>query len=449
MEPGILYRLISLPAVHAAFTPDYKIITGIIVLMLLLCASALISASEVAFFSLKPEDLEKLRNKKSQKAKNALKMYNMPERLLSTILISNNTVNIAFVLLAAFLSARLFDFSSSPVLGFIVEAIGITFLLLLFGEIMPKVYASKNQMKMVLFMASPLVALEKLFRPISSMLVLSTSFVKKRTGIKRSNISMDDLSEALELASDDINEDEKILKGIVNFGNINVSEIMCPRIDVTSLDIKLGFNKVKSLIIESGFSRIPVYSGTFDSIKGILYAKDILPYTDSPDNFKWQSLIRPPHFVPETKKINELLKDFQIKKIHMAIVVDEYGGTSGILTLEDILEEIVGEITDESDEDEDLFRKLDDNRYIFEGKILLNDLFKIIDIPDDTFEDVRGESETLAGLILEMTGEIPQKGQSIRFGNFNFTIESADKRRIKEIRVDIENEPVEDNKKDE
>jgi putative hemolysin len=449
LEPGILYRLISLPAVHAAFTPDYKIITGIIVLMLLLCASALISASEVAFFSLKPEDLEKLRNKKSQKAKNALKMYNMPERLLSTILISNNTVNIAFVLLAAFLSARLFDFSSSPVLGFIVEAIGITFLLLLFGEIMPKVYASKNQMKMVLFMASPLVALEKLFRPISSMLVLSTSFVKKRTGIKRSNISMDDLSEALELASDDINEDEKILKGIVNFGNINVSEIMCPRIDVTSLDIKLGFNKVKSLIIESGFSRIPVYSGTFDSIKGILYAKDILPYTDSPDNFKWQSLIRPPHFVPETKKINELLKDFQIKKIHMAIVVDEYGGTSGILTLEDILEEIVGEITDESDEDEDLFRKLDDNRYIFEGKILLNDLFKIIDIPDDTFEDVRGESETLAGLILEMTGEIPQKGQSIRFGNFNFTIESADKRRIKEIRVDIENEPVEDNKKDE
>lgn len=449
MEPGILYHLISLPAVYAAFTPDYKIITGIIVLMLLLCASALISASEVAFFSLKPEDLEKLRNKKSQKAKNALKMYNMPERLLSTILISNNTVNIAFVLLAAFLSARLFDFSSSPVLGFIVEAIGITFLLLLFGEIMPKVYASKNQMKMVLFMASPLVALEKLFRPISSMLVLSTSFVKKRTGIKRSNISMDDLSEALELASDDINEDEKILKGIVNFGNINVSEIMCPRIDVTSLDIKLGFNKVKSLIIESGFSRIPVYSGTFDSIKGILYAKDILPYTDSPDNFKWQSLIRPPHFVPETKKINELLKDFQIKKIHMAIVVDEYGGTSGILTLEDILEEIVGEITDESDEDEDLFRKLDDNRYIFEGKILLNDLFKIIDIPDDTFEDVRGESETLAGLILEMTGEIPQKGQSIRFGNFNFTIESADKRRIKEIRVDIENEPVEDNKKDE
>jgi len=439
----------SLPAVCAAFTPDYKIITGIIVLLLLLCSSALISASEVAFFSLKPEDLEKLRNNKSQKAKNALKMYNMPERLLSTILISNNTVNIAFVLLAAFLSARLFDFSSRPVLGFIVEAIGITFLILLFGEIMPKVYASKNQMRMVILMASPLVALEKLFRPISSLLVLSTSFVKKRTGIKKTNISMDDLSEALELASDDINEDEKILKGIVNFGNINVSEIMCPRIDVTSLDIKLGFNKVKSLIIESGFSRIPVYSGTFDSIKGILYAKDILPYTGSPDNFKWQSLIRPPHFVPETKKINELLKDFQIKKIHMAIVVDEYGGTSGILTLEDILEEIVGEITDESDEDEALFRKIEDNSYIFEGKILLNDLFKIIDIPDDTFEDVRGESETLAGLILEMTGEIPQKGQSIRFGNFNFTIESADKRRIKEIRVDIENEPVEDKKKDE
>ncbi len=439
----------SLPAVHAAFTPDYKIITGIIILLLLLCASAFISGSEVAFFSLKPEDLEKLRNKKSQKAKNVLHLYNMPEKLLSTILVSNNTINIAFVLLAAYLSARLFDFSAKPVLGFVVEAIGITFLLLLFGEIMPKVFASKNQIKMTLFMASPLAALEKVFRPISSMLVLSTSFVKKRTGIKGSNISMDDLSEALELASDDINEDEKILKGIVNFGNINVSEIMCPRIDVTSLDIKLGFNKVKSLIIESGFSRIPVYSGTFDSIKGILYAKDILPYTGSPDNFKWQSLIRPPHFVPETKKINELLKDFQIKKIHMAVVVDEYGGTSGIITLEDILEEIVGEITDESDEDEALYRKIDDNRYIFEGKVLLNDLFKIIDIPDDTFEDVRGESETLAGLILEMTGEIPQKGQSIRYGHFNFIIESADKRRIKEIRVEIEDEPVEDKKKDE
>jgi gliding motility-associated protein GldE len=248
---------------------------------------------------------------------------------------------------------------------------------------------------------------------------------------------MDDLSDALELASDDINEDEKILKGIVNFGNINVSEIMTPRIDVTSIDIKLGFNKVKSIIIESGFSRIPVYAGSFDAVKGILFAKDVLPYTNNPDNFKWQSLMRPPHFVPETKKINELLKEFQIRKIHMAVVIDEYGGTSGIITLEDVLEEIVGEITDESDEDETLFRQLDEKTYIFEGKILLNDFFKIIEIEDDPFEDVRGESETLAGLILELTGEIPQKGQVITYRNFIFRIESADKRRIKEIRVEI------------
>lgn len=416
---------------------DFKLVIGLIILILLLFISALMSGSEVAFFSLRPEDIEKLKASKTKKAAMVLKLHNMPDKLLSTILVTNNTVNITIVLLAAFLSSRTFDFSSSPVLGFIIEAVGITFILLFFGEIMPKVFATRNQISMALFMAYPMSFLQTLFKPITSLLILSTSFVKKRTGQRHNNISMGDLSDALELASDDINEDEKILKGIVNFGNINVSEIMCPRIDVTSIDIKLGFNKVKSIIIESGFSRIPVYAGSFDSVKGILYAKDVLPYTNSPDNFKWQALMRPPHFVPETKKINELLKEFQIKKIHMAIVIDEYGGTSGIITLEDVLEEIVGEITDESDEDETMHRKIDDKTYIFEGKILLNDFFKIIEIEDDPFEDVRGESETLAGLMLELTGEIPQKGQLITYGNFKFCIESADKRRIKEIRVEL------------
>ena len=298
-------------------------------------------------------------------------------------------------------------------------------------------FATRKQLPMALFMAFPLSFLLKVFRPLTSLLIFSTSFVKKRTGHRHANISMDDLSEALTLASDDINEDEKILKGIVNFGNINVSEIMCPRIDVTAINIKVGFNKVKSTIIESGFSRIPVYAGSFDSVKGILYAKDILPYINNPDSFKWQSLMRPVHFVPETKKINELLKEFQIRKIHMAVVIDEYGGTSGIITLEDVLEEIVGEITDESDEDETMYRKIDDLTYVFEGKILLNDFFKIIDIEGDPFEDVRGESETLAGLLLELTGEIPQKGQVVTYKKFKFSIESADKRRIKEIRVEI------------
>jgi len=421
----------------AVTPPDFKLITGLVVLVFLLFTSGLMSGSEVAFFSLRPEDIEKLKSSKTKKADMVLKLHGMPDRLLSTILVANNTVNIAIVLLAAFLSARTFDFSATPFLGFIIEAVCITFILLFFGEIMPKVFATKNQISMSLFMAYPMSVLETLFKPVTSFLVFSTSFVKKRTGHHHKNISMDDLSDALELASDDINEDEKILQGIVNFGNINVIEIMSPRIDVTSIDIKLGFSRVKSIIIESGFSRIPVYAGSFDAVKGILFAKDVLPYTNNPDNFKWQSLMRPPHFVPETKKINELLKEFQIRKIHMAVVIDEYGGTSGIITLEDVLEEIVGEITDESDEDETLFRQLDEKTYIFEGKILLNDFFKIIEIEDDPFEDVRGESETLAGLLLELTGEIPQKGQVITYRNFIFRIESADKRRIKEIRVEI------------
>jgi len=421
-------------------TPDIKIIIGLVVLGILLFCSAMISGSEVAFFSITPEEIERLKNTKTKRAQSVLNLYNIPEKLLSTILVVNNAVNVAVVLLAAFLSTRLFDFGDENLLGFILEAVIITFLLLFFGEIMPKVYATRNRLSMTLFMSKPLIFLEKLFRPVTSLLILSSTFVKKRALIRRSNISMDDLSDALELTSEDINEDEKILKGIVNFGNINVSAIMCPRIDVTSVDIKTPFNKIISLIIESGFSRIPVYAGSFDSIKGILYAKDVLPYTNNPDNFKWQSLLRPPYFVPETKKINDLLKEFQIRKIHMAVVIDEYGGTSGIITLEDILEEIVGEITDESDEDEIMYRKIDKKTSLFKGKILLNDFYKIIEAENDPFEKVRGESETLAGLILELTGEIPKKGQVIKYSNFTFRIESADKRRIKEIRVEITSE---------
>lgn len=364
----------------------------------------------------------------------------MPEKLLSTVLVANNTVNIAIVLIAAFLSNRNFDFSTNPVLGFIIEVVVITFLLLFFGEIVPKVYATKNPVSLALFMAYPLSFLEKVFRPVTALLVLSSSFVNKRKGTRQTDISMGDLSDALELTSDDINEDEKILKGIVNIGNINVSAIMCPRIYVTAIDNKSGFSQIVPKIIESGFSRIPVYSGSFDNVKGILYAKDVLPYTNNPDSFKWQALLRPPYFVPETKKINDLLKEFQLKKIHMAIVIDEFGGTSGIITLEDILEEIVGEITDERDENQLQYRQLDEKTFIFEGKVLLNDFYKIVELEEDPFEEVRGESETLAGLILELTGTIPQKDQIIEYKNFLFQIESADKRRIKEIRVVINGE---------
>jgi gliding motility-associated protein GldE len=427
--------------------PDFKIVIGLLVIIILLIGSALMSASEVAFFSFRPEDIENLKTNKDKKSKTVLNLYNNPEKLLSTVLVANNTINIAIVLLAAFLSTRMFDFSSEPVLGFIINVVVITFLLLFFGEVMPKVYASRNHITLALFMAYPLTLLEKVFQPVTSLLIFSSAFVKRRTGTRRSNISMDDLSDALELTSEDFTEDEKILKGIVNFGNINVSAIMCSRIDVTAIDIRSGFDQIVPVIIKSGFSRIPVYSGSFDSVKGILYAKDVLPFTNNPASFKWQALLRPPYFVPETKKINDLLKEFQTKKIHMAVVIDEYGGTSGIVTLEDILEEIVGEITDESDDAQLLFRKLDEKTYIFEAKILLNDFCKVFDIEEDLFEEVRGESETLAGLMLELTGEIPQKDQIIRYGDFVFRIESADRRRIKEIRVEI-NKNEGDNKRE-
>lgn len=439
LEPAYIFSFVSLPEAVVSI-PDLKIIIGFIVLAGLLSGSALMSASEVAYFSFSPEDIERIKNARTKKSKTVLKLYNNPEKLLSTILVANNTLNITIVLLSAFISSKLFDFSSSPVLGFIIEAVVITFLLLFFGEIMPKVYAARNNLPTALFMAYPLVWLQKMFTPVTSLLILSSTFVKKRTGTRRANISMDDLSDALELTSDEFDEDEKILKGIVNFGNLNVSAIMRPRMDVTAIDIKSGFSQIIPVIISSGFSRIPVHSESFDNVKGILYAKDVLPYMNNPDSFKWQSLLRPPYFVPETKKINDLLKEFQIKKIHMAIVIDEYGGTSGIVTLEDILEEIVGEITDETDEDEVLYKKLDEKTFVFEGKILLNDFYKVLELEDDLFEDVRGESETLAGLILELTGEIPEKDQTINYGSFTFRIESADRRRVKQIRVELNKE---------
>jgi putative hemolysin len=416
-------------------TPDFKTIISVFVLIILLFASALMSGSEVAYFSLGPHDIIKLKASKNKRSRAVLKLYNMPEKLLSTVLVANNSINIAIVILSAFISTRSFDFSNMPALGFIIEVVVITFLLLFFGEIMPKVYATKNVLKVALAISLPLLVLEKILKPITSVLIFSSSFVKKRTIPGYKNLSMNDLSDALELTSNDFHEDGQILKGIVKFGNINVSAIMCPRVDVTALNIKSGFSQIIPQIIESGFSRIPVYSVSFDNVKGILYAKDVLPYSENPDSFKWQALMRPPYFVPETKKINDLLKEFQMKKIHMAVVIDEYGGTSGIVTLEDILEEIVGEFGDEGDSDQPMFRQIDENTYIFEGKILLNDFYRIFNIEGDPFEDQRGESETLAGLILEITGEIPQNGRKIKVNKFTFLIESADKRRIREIRV--------------
>ncbi|HDZ40445.1 MAG TPA: gliding motility-associated protein GldE [Bacteroidetes bacterium] len=413
------------------------VIIELAVLVLLLICSAFISGSEVAFFSLGPAQIDELTHKRSRKSSVALKLLVKPEELLSTILIANNFVNVGIVLLSAYISNHLFDFSDKPLLGFLLKVIGITFILLLFGEILPKVYATKQNVRFSLLMAMPLSICEKIFRPLSVFLIKSTSLVKNRNGQKDHSISKGELSEAISLASGENKDDAKILKGIVKFGNIEAKEIMKPRIDIMAIDIKTPFSEVISQITESGYSRIPVFSQTFDNVEGILYVKDILPHYHKPAGFKWQSLLRPSYFVPETKRINELLEEFQTKKIHMAIVIDEYGGTSGIITLEDILEEIVGEIPDEHDEEEISFEKIEDNIYIFEGKTLLNDFFKVMEIDSDPFEEVRGDSDTLAGLILELTGEIPGQGFSIDYKDFHFKILSADKRRIKKLRVEI------------
>ena len=310
---------------------------------------------------------------------------------------------------------------------------------------LPKAYATRNNKSIVLTMALPLSLFMFLLRPVVSLVSWPLSIIKRKIGLFKPNI-IDELSEVLEHTDEELNEDEKILKGVVNFSNINVNAIMCPRIDITAIDIANSLNEVVPVIIESGFSRIPVYSDTLDNIKGLLYAKDILPYMNERDGFKWQDLLRAPYFVPETKKINILLKELQIKKIHMAIVIDEYGGTSGIITLEDILEEIVGDITDESDEDEILYRKLDDNNYIFKGKILIDDIIDILGFDEDPFEFIRGESETLAGLILEITGEMPKVKQVVSFNNFKFFIEAADKRRITSVRMKIMEKDTEQEK---
>lgn len=430
LESG--YQL-SILTFSTGFANNLNLIIELFVLLILLLGSAVMSASEVAYFSLRPEDVRLLKSDKSRHAKTALRLHGNPEKLLSTILVANNTINIAFIFLSAMVSFRLFSMSTGKLTGFIAAMALTTFILLLMGEVLPKLLASHNRFRVVLFMAAPLRAVQILFHPVTSLITFSPLFIRKRL---ETNHYPPDFTVETERNSAGLNEDDKIFKGIANFGNTNVSAIMVPRIDVTAIDIKSSFDKIIQVIISSGFSRIPVYSGSFDTVKGILYAKDVLPFANNPANFKWQSLLRPSYFVPETKKINDLLKEFQLRKIHMAIVIDEYGGTSGIVTLEDILEEIVGEITDENDEEETMYRKIDETRYIFEGKILLHNFCRVLEIDESIFSDARGESETLAGLMLELAGEIPQKDQVIKYRNFIFRIESVDKRRIREIFVE-------------
>jgi len=410
---------------------------GLVIIAILLFCSALISGSEVAYFSLMPSEINELREKGSGRHKVAVKNLENPERLLATILISNNFVNIGVVILSSFLVNAIVDFSGSPVLGFIVKVVIITFLILIFGEIIPKVYANYFSVKFALLMAVPLRWLDRIFSPLVYVLVSTTSTVNRRMANKRKNISMTDLSDALDLTTGVVTDEKKILEGIVKFGQLEVSEIMRPRMDVVAVEYEVKQDELFAIIIESGYSRIPVFKENFDHIEGVLYVKDLLPLLYKNRKIKWQNLIRPPFFVPENKKINDLLLEFQQKKIHLAVVVDEYGGTEGIVTLEDILEEVVGEITDDSDENEEFFTRIDASTYLFDGKTLLNDFFKVTRLDDTLFDDVVGTAETIAGLLLELKGEFPKLKDIIVCKNIEFTVTSMDKRRIREVKVHL------------
>lgn len=413
-------------------------VISLVVSILLLCISAIISASEVAYFSLDPQQLDSMHDSDNKSEKRVVKLLDKPQRLLATILIGNNFVNVSIILLLTVFTNSILNFDQSPLLGFIFQTIIITFLLLLFGEIMPKIYATQNSRKVASAASSFLSFLETIFSPFVSLLVNSTSIVNNRLAKHaHSNISMDELSQALELTSNSTDEDTDILEGIIKFGNIHVVDIMTSRVDVVDVDIKTGYKQLLEMIIRCGYSRIPVYSGSRDNIKGVLYSKDLLPHLDKPATFRWQSLIRQAYYVPETKKIDDLLSEFQKNHVHLAIVIDEYGGASGLVTLEDILEEIVGDISDEYDDEQKLYVKLDNHTFVFEAKIQLNDFFKIEEIEENDFAKVTDEVETLAGLILEIKGEIPQKSERIGYGRYVFEILAVDNRRIKKVKLFI------------
>ena len=414
-------------------------ILGILLMMVLLFISALISGSEVAFFSLTHNQVDDMRKAKKGQGNRILALLEKPKRLLATILIANNVVNIAIILLSTMVFNSLFDFSAHPVLGFVVQVVIVTFLIVLLAEVLPKIVATQNPPRFAGIMAGPLSAMSFFFKPLSMMLVRSTNLIDKRMANKRPNISMDDLSHALDITSDasTTEEDKNLLKGIVSFGNVYAREIMRPRVDVVAVDIETPFPQLIEMILDAGYSRIPVFRDSFDNVEGILYIKDLLPFLNKDETFNWQKLVRTSFFVPESKRISDLLKEFQEKKIHLAVVVDEYGGTSGIVTLEDILEEIVGEINDEFDIDEAIYSRLDTSTYVFEGKTLLKDFCKITNTDYTLFSDVKGEADTLAGLILEIKKELPARGDKISFLQFGFEIESVDNRRIKRVKVKV------------
>ncbi len=427
-----MLNFISAIVFHPFVLQDYLLLAVIVVL---LCCSALVSASETAFFSLSPHQIEGLHSHPSRSNNAAVKLLDQSEYLLSTILVANNLVNICIVVLSNALIDSWIDFGGADGVEFLVKMVIVTFLLLLFGEIMPKIFANFNSMRVIGLMAVPLRFFCMLFRPICRLLISSGNLINRRMSQKQVNISMDELSNAIEMTSDQTVEEKKILSGIVDFVNTEVGEIMRSRVEVVALDEEDNFDKVREVIMQSGYSRIPVYQENLDNVRGILYVKDVLPYIASGDDFEWTNLCRKPYFVPEHKKINSLLEEFQTQKIHIAIVVDEYGSTLGLISLEDILEEIVGEISDESDVQQQFYTKIAADTYIFDGKTHLNDMLKVLGLDDDYLDNFRGDAETIAGLMLEIRRDFLHQGEVIYCRKLTLTAEVVSNYRIDKVRV--------------
>lgn len=418
-------------------TPEVAIAIALTLVLLLLSGFA--SGSEIAFFSLSPSDLNELDPDKNMKDNGISRLREDSERTLATILITNNLVNVTIIMLCNFIFGSLVEFKAKW-LDFLVITVFLTFLLLLFGEIMPKVYSRSAPLKFCRKAVGGILLLRKLFWPMETILIKSGVIAEKAVPKEKRQLSVDDLEQALELTNkDDIKDEQSMLKGIIRFGDETAKEIMTPRQDIGDIDIRSSFPEVLKFIVDNNYSRIPIYQDNEDNIRGVLYIKDLLPYLGKPDNFRWQSLIRSTYFVPETKKIDDLLHEFQENKIHIAIVVDEFGGTSGLVTLEDILEEIVGEINDEYDEEEKNYTRLNSNTYIFEGKTLLSDFCKILGIDDDEFDSVVGDADSLAGLLLELKGDFLNLHEKITFKNYTFEVMAVEERRISKVKVVVNN----------
>ena len=429
---------IFLQAAHAFSASNATIL--IIIILILLLFTAITAGAETAYFSLTAKDINYLKLKEEASARQVLQLLDHPKLLLATILVANNFINIAIVITTNLLISGILPQNVPSWESFVVQVLAVTFLLVLFGEVLPKVYATQNNMRMALFSAPILQAMNKIFRPISNLLVSSTHYIEDKLGTKPANISNEDFEHAIELTvgHSATREEVNIFKGILKFGNITARQVMRTRMDVSGVPFESTFPQVQKIAIEVGYSRMPVYKENLDKIAGIIYIKDFLPHTDE-DNFDWHKLIRPAYFVHEGKLIEDLLKEFQQKRIHFAIVVDEFGGTSGIITLEDIMDEIIGDIRDEFDEDDLQFKKIDDNNYILEGKTLINDVCRLIGQPSDTFDVVRGESDSLAGLILEISGKFPALNETVSYKQYDFTVLNIDKMRIQRVKLSINN----------